>query len=266
MFYQISGYLLTILVGISLGLIGSGGSILTVPILVYVLGIDPVKATSYDLFIVGISSMFGMFAYIKQKLVSLPHVLAFGIPSIISIFLTRHYVLPAIPDRIPVSDSLTFSKSFLIMLLFGVLMLLASYSMIKGRKDLSGIKQKVSPAGLGILGFSVGILTGMVGIGGGFLIIPALTLYGKLPMKKAVGTSLSIIVLKSLMGFAGSLTHFNPDWKFLTGITCFSILGIFIGVAISRKVDGQKLKPVFGWFILIMAIFILLKEILLQKP
>lgn len=264
MLVDLLGVFLMILVGVSLGLIGSGGSILTVPILVYLFKLDPITATTYELFIVGVSSLFGFVSYLKQGDVRFSHILEFGLPSIITIFLTRKYVLPAIPLEMHLGAAIV-SKNLFIMVLFSFLMLVASYSMIKGRKEPSDSDaQSIRHLSILLLGAFVGFLTGMVGVGGGFLIIPALTIWGKLPMKQAVGTSLAIIVFKSASGFLGSLGTVVLDWKFLFSVTAIAILGIFIGVYLSCKIDGKKLKPIFGWFILLMGVYIIIRELLLK--
>ncbi len=260
---DIVGYFASILIGVSLGLIGGGGSILTVPVLVYLFSIDAVLATAYSLFIVGTTSVAGSFSYFKKGLVNVKTAIVFGIPSIIAVFLTRAYMVPAIPAEIFSIGNFVVTKSILLMLLFALLMIFASYSMIRKKKkiesDDSQIQQFNYPLIL-VEGAIVGILTGLVGAGGGFLIIPALVILSKLPMKEAVGTSLVIIAAKSLIGFFGESSETIIDWVFLAKITAFALVGIFIGMGLSKKIDGEKLKPAFGWFVLAMGIYILLKE------
>lgn len=264
---EIAGFIASIFIGISLGLIGGGGSILTVPVLVYLFAVDAVLATAYSLFIVGTTSVVGSFSYFKKGLVNIKTAIVFGIPSIVSVFLTRAYIIPAIPDEIFSIGSFMVTKSILLMLLFAVLMIFASYSMIKKSKNTEEEKvqkQQFNYPLILIEGTVVGVLTGLVGAGGGFLIIPALVVLSKLPMKEAVGTSLVIIAVKSLIGFFGESGETIIDWIFLAKITAFAIVGIFIGMALSKKIDGSKLKPAFGWFVLVMGIYILIKETLLK--
>lgn len=258
------GYIFSIFIGISLGLMGGGGSILTVPVLVYLFNINPVLATTYSLFIVGMGSMFGVYAYLKQKLVNLGAVLNFGVPSVIAIFITRKFLLPHIPSVLFTVEGFAITRELFLMLLFSVLMIGASYSMIRKRKTDLSLSGKPKPATMAFQGVIVGFLTGIVGVGGGFLIIPSLNILGKLSMKEAIGTSLAIIVLNSLVGFAGSLGHFTPDWAFLLSVTAVAVTGIFIGTQLSKKIEGTKLKPAFGWFILCMGIYIIAKETLLK--
>lgn len=263
---EIIGYLASVLIGVALGLIGGGGSILTVPVLVYLFTIDAVLATSYSLFIVGITSVAGSYSYFTKGLVNVKTALVFGIPSIVAVFITRAYLVPAIPAVVMEIGGFVVTKSIFLMLLFAVLMIAASYSMIKKdkAKPQESKEQKFNYPLILAEGALVGILTGMVGAGGGFLIIPALVILSKLPMKEAVGTSLVIIAAKSLIGFLGEGSETAIDWYFLFKISAFAISGIFIGSAISKKVDGAKLKPAFGWFVLVMGVYILVKETILK--
>lgn len=261
---EIIGFIAAILIGLSLGLIGGGGSILTVPVLVYLFGIDAVLATGYSLFIVGATSAIGSASYFRKGLVNIKTAIVFGIPSIISVYLTRAYLVPAIPSEIFSIGSFTLTKSILLMLLFAVLMVVAAFSMIKKDKTVDEEEtqeQKFNYPLILIEGLVVGALTGLVGAGGGFLIIPALVILSKLPMKEAVGTSLVIIAVKSLIGFLGEVSTTVIDWTFILQITAFAIIGIFIGAALSKRIKGETLKPAFGWFVLVMGVYIIVKEI-----
>lgn len=263
---EIAGYFASILIGISLGLIGGGGSILTVPVLVYLFRTDAVLATTYSLFIVGVTSAVGSFSYLKKRLVSVKTAFTFGIPSIVAVFLTRIYLIPAIPQIIFRFGNFTITKSILLMLLFALLMIVASYSMIKKGKNTPVVVSQTQEFGyilLSIQGIITGIVTGLIGAGGGFLIIPALVNFVKLPMKVAVGTSLLIIAINASTGFLFSLHHININWPFLLTIALIATTGILIGSYISTKIDGKKLKPAFGWFVLIMGIYIIIKETIL---
>lgn len=262
---QIFGYFGALIVGLVLGLVGGGGSILTVPILVYLLHINPVTATAYSLFVVGSSALVGAIKNIQKGLVDLRTAIVFAIPAFIAVYLTRKFLVPAIPEVLFSINDFQVTKNIAIMVLFAVIMLLASISMIRGRKEQSEETQVSYNYPLIIVeGFVVGVLTGIVGAGGGFLIIPALVLFAKLPMKKAVATSLLIIAVKSLIGFIGDVETLEIDWQFLLTFTAFSIIGIFIGVWLNKFIDGKKLKKSFGYFVLLMALYILLKELLLK--
>lgn len=262
----IAGYLASILIGISLGLIGGGGSILTVPVLVYLFGLDAAIATTYSLFVVGVTSAVGSVSYFKKGLVDVKTAFFFGIPSVIAVFLTRTYLIPAIPIRIFSMGNFIFTKSMVLMLFFAIIMLLASLSMIrKENNNNTAATQKNIPVFIVLLqGIIVGMVTGLIGAGGGFLIIPALVNMLKLPMKKAIGTSLFIIAINSLTGFLFSLNSQPVQWSFILTIAAIAIAGILIGSFLSTKIDGKKLKPAFGWFVLVMGIYILMKETLLK--
>jgi uncharacterized protein len=262
---ETAGYIASILIGISLGLIGSGGSILTVPVLVYLFAVDAVAATAYSLFIVGLTSAIGSVSYFRKGLVNLKTAIVFGVPSILAVFFTRAYIVPAIPAQVFSVGTFIVTKSVLLLLLFAVLMVAASYSMI--RKNNKEKKETAQPQKFNypiilLEGGLVGIVTGLVGAGGGFLIIPALVLLSKLPMKEAVGTSLVIIAAKSLIGFFGESSETFINWGLLATVSAFATAGIFIGVSLSKKINGDRLKPAFGWFVLVMGIYIIVKETL----
>lgn len=258
------GFAAAILIGVSLGLIGGGGSILTVPVLVYILGIDPVLATAYSLFVVGSTSLVGAGTYMKKGLVNYKTALVFAIPSFIAVFLTRKFLVPALPDPLFSVGEAVVTKNIGIMVFFAIIMLAASYSMIRGNKKKEDVEEELKfnfPL-IALEGSIVGVITGIVGAGGGFLIIPALVLLAKLPMKMAVGTSLLIIAAKSLIGFLGDLSTQTIDWQMLLIFTALSIVGIFIGSALSKRINEKILKTGFGWFVLAMGIYIITKELL----
>ncbi len=265
---EILGYLAVIIAGISIGLIGAGGSILTVPILVYLFAVNPILATAYSLFVVGTTSLVGVVPKYFQKNISLKTALIFGIPSVISVFLTRKTILPQLPYYVFKIGDFAVSKALFLMILFAVIMILAAFSIIRNSKQRAvseSVNTSIKPFFISLQGFLEGILTGLVGAGGGFIIIPILILFGKLPMKKAIGTSLLIIAVKSLIGFSGDMmSGVDLDWPFLWLITLLSVTGMFIGNALSKKIDGQRLKSGFGWFILIMGIYILIKELIFR--
>lgn len=263
---QLIGYILAVFVGITLGLIGSGGSILSVPILAYVMGIEPILATAYSLFIVGATALVGGFQKAKQKLVDFNKVVLFGIPTIISVFLTRRFIVPNIPEVVFSSGSFTLNKSVFIMLVFAIVMIFAAVRMIKPLKDTSiEDNEKLNYIGIVLQGLFIGLVAGFVGAGGGFLIIPALIFMANTPMKMAVGTSLFIVATQSLIGFLGDIRSDQVlDWELILIFTSLSIVGIFIGNYISKKVASENLKTGFGWFVLAMGIYIIIKEFFLS--
>jgi hypothetical protein len=261
----IFGYLASALIGVSLGLIGGGGSILTVPVLVYLFGVDPILATAYSLFIVGSTSLVGAYPKYREHLINLKTALIFGLPSILAVYATRAYLVPLIPDPVFAVGTREVSKAMLLMGLFAGLMIFASVSMIRDRAGAAEAAADATPQRFNypmilLEGAVVGMLTGLVGAGGGFLIIPALVLFSKLPMKQAVGTSLLIIAAKSLFGFMGDVSQYHLDWWLLGSVTALAIAGIFIGNRLSRRIDSHKLKKAFGWFVLFMGAYIFLRE------
>jgi len=255
------GYFASIIIGLSLGLIGGGGSILTIPILVYLFKINPELATSYSLFIVGITSLMGCISHYRMGNLQIKAALYFAIPSIFSILIIRKVIFPQIAETLFTIANYQVSKSFLIMIVFSLLMIAASISMIR-KNNVVSTSGNTNYIQLAFIGFFVGIVTGFLGAGGGFLIIPALLFFAKLPMKQAVGTSLLIIFINSSIGFGGDLYIRTPiDYGFLLIVSSIAFIGMLIGAQLSKRIDGAKLKPIFGWFVLIMGIYIITKEI-----
>lgn len=258
------GFIGALLMGLVLGLIGGGGSILTVPIMVYFLDVNPILATAYSLFIVGITAFVGAVRNFQNQLVDFKTGIIFAIPAFIGVYIARAYFIEMIPDEIIILSAV-LQKGTAIMIFFSLIMLLASYFMIReNNNEIKSSTLNYSKLILSIDGLVVGILTGIVGAGGGFLIIPALVLFAKLPMKKAVATSLMIIAIKSLFGFIGDLGNVNLifDWPLLILFTILSVIGIYFGIYLTKFIEGKSLKKGFGWFVLVMAFVILFKEIL----
>lgn len=263
---DILGYVGALFIGVVLGLIGGGGSILTVPVLVYLLAINPVTATAYSLFVVGFSSLVGAAKNFQKGRVDFKTAFYFSVPAFISVFSTRKFLLPAIPEEIFSLADFTLTKDIGIMLFFALLMLAAAASMIMDKESSikNTAKEEVSVINylaLIPLGLMTGITTGLVGAGGGFIIIPVLVLIAKLHIKTAIGTSLFIIAINSLIGFLGDLGNIWIDWIFLLIFTAISMSGIILGVYLNKIIDGGKLKKGFGWFVLLMGIYIVWKEI-----
>lgn len=261
---EVAGYFAAVLIGVSLGLMGGGGSILTVPVLVYLLEVSPVLATAYSLFVVGASALAGAFAYMRKGLVHYKTAFIFAVPSFISVFLTRKFLIPAIPDMLTLGF-ISISKNEAIMLFFALIMLVAAFSMIRkkaGQQEESTDAPHYRYPLIALEGGIVGVLTGVVGAGGGFLIIPALVLLARLPMKMAVGTSLLIIAAKSLIGFLGDIGNQPIEWTFMLMFTLLALVGIFIGSWVSGSVANKHLKQGFGWFVLVMGLYIMFAELL----
>lgn len=257
---EIIGYITALLVGVTLGLIGGGGSILTIPILVYFFKIDPILATSYSLFIVGITSLIGSYKNYKAKHLNITKALYFLIPATLSILLVRKFILPNLPNILFKINDMTFTKNNLVMIVFGILMLSSSLAMIF-RKNPS-TKNSINLPKLSFIGLIIGVITGFLGAGGGFLIIPALLFFGGLNMKNAIGTSLFIIALNSIIGFIGDIINgIVINYSILLSLTLIAVTGILIGTFILKRINSQILKPAFGWFVLVVGLFILFNEI-----
>lgn len=259
---DILGYVGAFVVGLVLGLSGGGGSIITVPVMVYLIGLNPVTATAYSLFVVGSTSTIGAFQNFRKHLVDFKTAIIFAVPAFTVVYLTRRYMVPAIPDTVFIWNEFVMTKDIFIMTFFAIIMFIASISMIRAKDDIPNpeLKSSIHIPYLILIGIGVGLLTGIVGAGGGFLIIPALVLLAKLPMKTAIGTSLFIIAANSLIGFTGDLQQREIDWSFLLVFTAISVLGIIVGVYMSKFISGNKLKRGFGWFTLIVSFYIIFKE------
>lgn len=258
------GYFASLLIGISLGLIGGGGSILTMPVMVYLFGVSPITATSYSLFIVGSTSLVGAARQYKQGTVNIRMALLFAATSVAIVFITRKWLVPAIPEQIASIHGVVITESWLTMVLFALLMLISSVFMMRNKAngtDQAAVNKRISIGKLLLFGTSIGLVTGLLGAGGGFLLIPALVLMLRLPMKEAVGTSLLVIALNSLLGFTGNLNDKGINWSLLLTVTSLAIVGILLGSYLNRKVKADSLKKAFGWFVLAMGIYILVKEL-----
>lgn len=258
---QIITYLSAFLIGGVLGLIGGGGSILTVPLLVYFLGYNPVIATAYSLFVVGSSSLVGVIQKHRKGLVDFKTGLAFCFPSFLAVYISRRFLVPAIPETLFSIGEFSLTKGMAIMIFFAIIMFLAAFSMIKSKKE-----QQISSASQPyyktfIQGVVIGVITGLIGAGGGFLYVPALVLWAGLDMKKAVGTSLIIVAINSLIGFYGDVQVLDIEWSFLLTFSSLTIIGILVGGYFSKFISSKKLKKSFGWFVLAMSIYIVLKEL-----
>lgn len=258
---EILAYCLGIIIGLILGLLGSGGSILTIPVLVYLLDITPSLAATYSLFIVGIAALVGTLKNFKDSYIDRNVIIYFGIPSILSIMLMRYFIMPVIPHVLYISPNISLEKDDILMLLFALVMISASLSMIKNNKTRQESIKKFNHKKLIALGLSIGLLTGLLGVGGGFLIIPTLVIYGGLSMQHAVANSLVLISCNALIGFGVSLSNTPIDWNFLLCFTALSIMGILLGITINKKISNANLKPMFGWFVLAIGIYILIKEL-----
>lgn len=262
---EIYGYVAAIFIGFSLGLIGGGGSILTVPALVYLMGINPVQASGYSLFIVGSTAFAGSLVYFKKNEVDIRTGLFFSIPSFVGVYVSRAFIIPHLPDVIFNLGNYRLTKPALIMLVFSILMLTASVTMIRGRKSMTVTdsirKSPRSKVTILFVGYCVGTIAGFVGAGGGFLIIPALIFLVQMTMRYAIGTSLMIIAIQSLFGFFADLQNQQSiDWKLLNAFALIALLGLFLGIKFSKNISESTLKKIFGYFVMILGALILLDQ------
>lgn len=260
---EIVGYIASLFIGVSLGLIGAGGSILTLPVMVYLFHVPVMEATSYSLFIVGLTSLLGAGYQYKQEQVNGKVAIIFCLASLTVVSLIRRYVMPSVPPQLFTMYGVPVTSALISMVLFSILMMAAAFAMI--RRKRSG-ETPMPPSSrnlprLWLCGIVVGVVTGFLGAGGGFILIPSLVLLLGLPMKEAIGTSLLIIALNSLVGFALDLHHVAVEWKLLGYVTLFAAAGILAGMALGKKLSAQKLKISFGWFVMALGIVILLKEL-----
>ena len=261
---ELVGYAAAVVVGLVIGLAGGGGSILTVPIFVYVFGIPTLLATTYSLFVVGSTSAIGSINHLWKKRVNLRVTLAFALPSFLSVYLTRRFLIPFLPDPLFAFDNFVLSKGKAILYFFAVVMVVAARAMIRSDRPDEGEAPDGKPrySNLALDGLAVGLLTGTIGAGGGFIIVPMLVLLAGLPIHRAVATSVLIIAMNSFIGFMGDVHHTNLDWNFLLPFTGLSIAGIFLGMYLARFIAPDKLKKGFGWFVLVVAGYVIFKEVM----
>lgn len=261
---EIIGYLSAIGIGLLIGLLGGGGSILTVPVLVYLFAVSPIMATTYSLFIVGVTSTIATVPNILNKTIAIKKALYFGVPSLIAVYATRAFIVPAMPKEVSIFGFISMSKDSFFMLFFALLMLASAYNMLRKKKvtEEECYNCPFSIAVMMFVGATEGFITGLVGAGGGFIIIPALVLIAKTPMKQAISTSLLIIGIKSIIGFVGTPNLHELDLTLLLTLTAIALVGMYFGIKINKKIDSNKLKPIFGGFVLIMGFFILIKELI----
>jgi uncharacterized membrane protein YfcA len=266
---EVLGYAALLVLGIVLGLIGAGGSILVVPVLVYLFGVSASQATGYSLLVVGATALVGAIEYLRRKQADLKLALTVGTPSIAGVYLTRRWLFPAIPDPVLTGTAFTLSKDTAVMIVFAVFMLVASISMIRRRRPDSTGGDVSRPANLNLpiivaAGLAIGVFAGLVGAGGGFMILPVLVLMGGLPMKVAIGTDLLIIASQSLLGFVGEAQAAEAiNYAFAVGATVLPLVGIAVGTYLNRIVPSHVLQTAFGWFVLVMGHYIVIRELFL---
>ena len=233
---------LAVLVGVTLGLLGGGGSILTVPLLVYVAGMDTKEAIATSLLVVGVTSAVGAISHARAGRVQWRTGLVFGVAG-----MTGAYAGGRVAEFIP---------GQWLLIGFAAMMIATALAMLRGRREIDPeqVPDHLPTARVIIDGLVVGLVTGLVGAGGGFLVVPALALLGGLPMPVAVGTSLVVIAMKSMAGMAGYLASVTIDWQMAAMVTGAAVLGALIGGPLAGRIAPETLRRLFGWFVLIMAI------------
>ncbi|MDZ4822118.1 MAG: sulfite exporter TauE/SafE family protein [Flavobacteriales bacterium] len=270
---EISGYAGALLIGIVIGLLGGGGAMLAVPVMIYLLRIPTDEATAYSLFVVGTTALIGSLRYWALKQVNFFIAFFFLVPSVIFVYLTRLWLVPAIPQQFFIGDKL-LEKKFVLMVFFALLIMVAGISMLsklpgmRPAKSSDAVKPSLQNSWklvvISAWGCAVGFLAGLLGAGGGFMIVPVMILLARLPVKMAVGTSLTVIAGQSLVGFLGDLhSNHNLDWSFLASFTSLSLLGMMLGTLVSRKSKPEKIKRAFAWFSLAMGVAIIITELAL---
>lgn len=262
---EVLGFTISVLMGVSLGLLGGGGSIFAVPVLVYIFGIDATHSSMYSNFMVGITAGIGFYGYYLRNLICFKSALGFLLPALTSLFWFKEFLIPQFPDTFQVFNIQPVSKSSLILIITGLLMIIASIRMFS-KNENKGINRsnEVKPVYLNLSGMVIGGLSAFIGIGGGFLIVPALAVFAKLPMKKAIGTALFIILLKSIMGFLIDFNQYQFDWTFLIKFSAFGMVGMLAGIYLSGLVSNEKLKKGFAWLIFGVGSMVLIKELFIQ--
>jgi uncharacterized membrane protein YfcA len=259
---ELETYMASILIGLCLGLIGAGGSILTIPVFVYILKTDPVASTIYSMFIVGCCSLVGSILSFYKKLVDLKTALLFGMPSVTGVFIARKLIFPILPEKLFFIGSFEVTKDDLIMISLAIIMFFISMKMLK--RSVEPIMKNDTPrrrtALVLLQGTITGIITGLLGIGGGFLIVPALLLLLRLPVRSAIGTTLVIITINSTAGFVSSYSSIPMEWTLLIKFALGSIVGIIAGTKLSERIQANNLKKSLGWFIVFTSVYILYRQ------
>lgn len=249
-------YAIAVLIGISLGLIGAGGAIVAVPAFVYLEQIPPTLASGYALFVVTVASFVGSIQYVRARLIDWRSVMAFGSTTLVSIAVARRVLLPLLPVQIS-----GIPRDSVLMLAFAAMLLLAAAGMLR-MPPRPHTGEPTHAGRLALYGLAIGVISGFLGVGGGFLMTPALVLWAGLDMKRAVATSLLLIGVNSAVGVGADLSAgVQYDWPFVLVFTGLTTAGIIAGTMMSHRIDGQRLKKGFGWFILAIGLAVAIREV-----
>lgn len=246
----IIGYTLAIAVGLTMGIMGSGGSILTLPIFVYLFHIEPIQALDYSLFTISIISLVGSVGHVHKKEIDFKTTALFILPSMLTVYITKQYILPNIPDSFPLYQN-TISKDQIIMSLFAIIILASAFAMLRKRENKNRSRRVSNHIILLVsIGFITGLLTGLVGAGGGFIIVPALVLVLGINIKQATAASLFIITINATFGLLSNFKQLDQiNWTILIIFTGITLIGLMIGFQLKTKLKPENLKVVFGYFL-----------------
>jgi len=237
---------LAVAIGLALGLMGGGGAIITVPVLVYVAHVSPGQAVGMSLAVVGVTSLVGALLKARQGFIHGRAALWFSGTGIIGA-LAGAQLTPLVPPRV-------------LLVLFALLMIAVALAMLLRKEELLEPFTECRPWRCGLAGLAVGVLTGFLGVGGGFLLVPAMVLFARLPLKVAVGTSLAVIAVNSFAGLAGHWRHMEFNWPLTGGFLTAALLGMGMGLPLAAHLPVRKLSRAFAWFVLAMAGFVLVKN------
>jgi uncharacterized protein len=266
MFITSAGYVTALGIGALLALIGGGGAILTLPVLVYLFKLPPWTATTYSLFIVGCTAAIGAMKQARAKMIDYDAAFRFVLPAVVAIHLVRTFFVPRIPSSFTLPLIGTVTKDLLVMSVLALAMLVSAYNMLRKACETTDPAPVLSPsaklAKSASRGFAVGLFTGFVGAGGGFLFVPALSIIERLPLKRAVATSLFVIAINSLLGFAGDVFHGAViDWNLLLSFSGMAALGMLAGTAFTRSLAERQVRLAFGSTLVAIAVLIIALQV-----
>lgn len=257
---EIIGYIAIACIGLLLGSIGAGGSMLAIPVLVYIFLLDMETASAYAMFLVGVTSLAGALVKQREDVILARRGLLFAIPSLIASFATRKWLITFVPDVIGGANSISSTKDSLLLTLFSILMMSSSFLMLRRKSTKEAVTRRVRGRPLMVAGLVVGVVAGLAGAGGGFLILPSLVFFAGLPFTAAVRTTLFIIAANCLAGFCGDVLNHTIDWSFLLGLTALAISGLLLGYWSTKKLRPLSAQNTFGWLTLGIGVWILIKE------
>jgi uncharacterized membrane protein YfcA len=259
---HILGYLGALLTGLVLGLLGGGGAAVSIPILVYAFGVPASVATGYSLLIVAFTALLGTVQNIRLKLVRYSALIKCGLPALISIYIMRRFLIHSIPNVFFTVHGFVMTKNSFILLLLAFFMVLVARNMIVAAKPKTDEPKPAPYLLILIQSILIGLFTGLVGAGGGFLLIPLILSAEPMEFRNATATSLTLVTLNSFIGFLGDMqSNSQMDRTFLLAFMGCSIVGVLTGITIATRIDNKKLRLVFGYTMMVIAIYIIIREV-----